>query len=53
VSEYWQIDPGARWVRVLVLRDGRFVEIQLVEATGAAASLALPGFMLPLAELFD
>jgi len=53
VLEYWQIDPRARRVRVLVASGGQCREDQALEGEGAAASRVLSGFTISLAEIFD
>lgn len=51
VPEYWIVDPRSRSVEVLTLRDGAYAPLAI--EGGVVRSAALPGFAMPLAELFD
>jgi Uma2 family endonuclease len=52
VREYWLIDPDALLVTVLVLEEGRFVDLSPAEP-GLVTSRVLPELRLSLADLFE
>jgi Uma2 family endonuclease len=51
LAEYWIVDPRRRLVTVLV-RDGDDWSERVVKGRGSAASVVLPGFVVPLADLW-
>ena len=51
LAEYWIVDPRRRRVTILV-RDGDGWAERVVKGTGSAASAVLPGFVVPLADLW-
>ncbi len=51
LREYWIVDPGPRQVTVLA-RVGDAWSESVVRGDGAAASVVLPGFVVPLADLW-
>ena len=51
LREYWIIDPGLRQFAVLVREDDAWVET-VVSGEGSAANAVLPGFVVPLADLW-
>ena len=51
LREYWIVDPMARRVTVLI-RDGDAWIERVFQGEQAAEGLVLPGFALPLAELW-
>ena len=52
VKEYWPIDPEARTVTVLLLRDGDFVEVGVYREGDTVASPTLEGFSFQVEEIF-
>jgi Uma2 family endonuclease len=52
VSEYWIIDPDAQTVEQYAARAGRY-ELMIKARTGTLASLAVPGFEIPIRAIFD
>jgi Uma2 family endonuclease len=50
VPEYWVLDPDHANLMVNVWRDGRYVPEPIVG--GIARSLILPGFSVPMSEIF-
>ncbi len=52
VREYWVIDPEARTIEMLALRDGRYERIS-PDAAGVYRSALLPGLVLDPAAVFD
>ena len=50
VGEYWIVDPERETVNVYRRADGRFA---LAETADAVTTPLLPGFSLPLREIFD
>ncbi|HET7093868.1 MAG TPA: Uma2 family endonuclease [Thermomicrobiales bacterium] len=50
--EYWVIDPVARTIAMLALRDGRFEEIS-ADAAGMLRSALVPGLVVDPAAVFD
>jgi len=52
VGEYWLVDPDARNVTVLTLRDGAYLTAGIYGEGDTLTSLTLPGFTLNLADLF-
>ncbi len=52
VPECWLIDPGARTVVVYVLEDGRYVELVRGGAGDEVWSSVVPGFRVPVEDLF-
>lgn len=53
VGEYWVVDPGARTVLVLVLRDGRYVEHGTFAPGERVASPTVEGVAADVAEIFE
>lgn len=51
LREYWIIDPQLRQVTTLTRGDDVWVET-VVSGDGSAASVVLPGFVVPLADLW-
>jgi Uma2 family endonuclease len=51
LREYWIVDPEQRRVAILV-RDGDAWVERIVEGDDSAESLVLPGFVVPLSELW-
>jgi Uma2 family endonuclease len=52
VKEYWMVDPEARTVTVLLLRDGVFEEVGIYRKGQVLSSTTLSGFTLNLDEIF-
>ena len=52
VKEYWPIDPVARTVTVLLLRDGEFVEVGVYKEGDTVTSPTLEGFSFRVEEIF-
>ena len=52
VKEYWMVDPEARTVTVLLLRNGGFEEVGIYRKGQVLSSPTLPGFALNLDEIF-
>ena len=52
VKEYWPIDPVARTVTVLLLRDGEFVEVGVYKEGDTVTSPTLEGFSFGVEEIF-
>ena len=52
VLEYWIFDPRADTVTLLELRDGEYVERAVLTADAALTTPLLPGFAIPLADVF-
>ncbi len=52
VREYWIVDYRARTVDVLVLEEGEYVQRGQYHEGDRAPSEALPGFAIPIADLF-
>ena len=52
VKEYWPIDPVARTVTVLLLRDGEFVEVDVYKEGDTVTSPTLEGFSFRVEEIF-
>ena len=52
VAEYWIVDPAAGAVDALRLAGGRFEAPERLEVGDRLETLLLPGFALPLADLF-
>lgn len=52
VNEYWLVDPDARNVTVLTLRDGAYLTAGIYGESDTLTSPTLPGFTLNLADLF-
>ena len=53
VGEYWIVDYRARTVDVLVLDGGEYVQRGQYREGDLATSEALPGFAIPVADIFD
>jgi Uma2 family endonuclease len=51
VPEYWVVDPDARTITILALRDGRYEPVPLGD-DGAVHSRVLPGLPLTLEQIF-
>jgi Uma2 family endonuclease len=51
LAEYWIVDPRQRRVTILV-RDGDAWTERVVKGRGSVASTVLPGFVVPLADLW-
>lgn len=51
VREYWIVDPPERQIRQLVLQNGRFLDLPIVEIAGTVASRVLPGFRIAVADV--
>jgi len=52
VKEYWIIDPSARSIEILTLRDNRYVVHTSAVEKGAVSSLVLNGFTFDAAQIF-
>ncbi len=52
VKEYWMVDPEARIITVLLLRDGDFEEVGIYQKGQTLSSPTLEGFTLNLDEIF-
>ena len=52
VKEYWPINPDARTVTVLLLRDGEFVEVNVYREGDTVTSPTLEGFSFRVEEIF-
>lgn len=52
VREYWIVDPEARHIEVLALRDGAYASDGVYDVEGTLTSPVLPGFELVLREVF-
>ena len=52
VREYWPIDPRNDTVTRLELRDGEYVEREVLGAGDALTTPLLPGLSIPLADVF-
>ena len=52
VAEYWLVDPDARNVTALTLRDGAYLTAGIYGESDTLTSPTLRGFTLDLAELF-
>jgi Uma2 family endonuclease len=53
LAEYWVVDPVERRVVVLLRDGGAWVERVFTKPGESAVGLVLPGFMVPLAELWS
>ncbi len=53
IPEYWLIDPDARTVEVLALREGEYRLAVRARPGESAASVLLPGFAMDAAALFE
>ena len=53
IPEYWLIDPDARTVEVLALREGEYRLAVRARPGESAASALLPGFAVDAAALFE
>jgi Uma2 family endonuclease len=54
IPEYWIVDPQRRQITVLTLVDGdRYVEHGIFPAGERATSIILPGFEVPVTDVFD
>ena len=52
VTEYWIIDPDTEIVEQYVLQAGTF-ELKIKAQSGEVASVAIPGFAIPVRAIFD
>jgi Uma2 family endonuclease len=52
VKEYWMVDPEARTITVLLLRNGDFEEVGIYQKGQTLSSPTLEGFTLNLDEIF-
>jgi Uma2 family endonuclease len=52
VPEYWIVEPADRAVELLRLEGGLYVPAGYLQASGVLRSPSLPGFSLPVAEIF-
>lgn len=52
VSEYWLVEPETETVEQYVLSQGRY-ELAMKSRTGMLASVAIPGFEIPVRAIFD
>ena len=52
VKEYWQVEPEAQTVTVLLLRDGIFEEVGSYGKGQSLSSPTLEGFIVSLDEIF-
>lgn len=53
VPEHWIVDPDARTVEALVLRDGAYALLAIFEAGDVVDTETLPGLKLPVARVFE
>ena len=53
IPEYWILDPVNDAITVLELSGGRYIERAVLTAGDTLTTAAIPGFALPLAQLFD
>ena len=53
IPEYWILDPVNDTITVLELAGGRYVERAVLGRNDILTTAAIPGFALPLAQLFD
>ncbi|PJF46788.1 MAG: Uma2 family endonuclease [Chloroflexi bacterium] len=52
VTEYWLVEPETETVEQYVLSQGRY-ELAMKSRTGTLASIAIPGFEIPVRAIFD
>ena len=52
VQEYWLVNPVARSIEVLVLREGMYVSLGVYAGEMSPDSTALPGFVFPVQVIF-
>ncbi|MBC7340642.1 MAG: Uma2 family endonuclease [Firmicutes bacterium] len=52
VREFWVVDPEGRTIEVAVLRGGDLVTLQVYPVGSVLVSPLLPGFQLPLDQVF-
>ena len=52
IAEYWIVDPQERKVTVLTLEDDAYRESGVFFVGDTAASVALPGFAVPVKDVF-
>jgi Uma2 family endonuclease len=52
VKEYWIVDPQARTIEVLVLREGKYAQVGRFEGDAQARSDLLKDFQVALTEVF-
>ncbi len=53
VREYWIVDSETKSVEVYVRRDSRFGDLTIFRVPESAASSVLPGFTLPVEQIFQ
>lgn len=53
VREYWIVDPAARALEVLALREGEYVSLGVHAGETSPESAVLPGFSFPVQRLFQ
>ena len=53
VKEYWLVDPYAKQVTVMLLKDGRYEIVAVYREDDALRSPTLEGFELDLSRIFD
>ena len=53
IPEYWILDPVNDTVTILELSGGRYIERAVLTAGDTLTTAAIPGFALPLAQLFN
>lgn len=52
VREYWLVDPVARSIEVLVLRDGKFVSLGVYAGEMSPDSEVMPGLVFAVSSIF-
>ena len=53
IPEYWILDPVNDTITVLELAGGRYVERAVLGRNDILTTAAIPGFALPLGQIFD
>ena len=53
IPEYWILDPVNDTITVLELAGGRYVERAVLGRSDILTTAAIPGFALPLGQIFD
>lgn len=52
ILEYWIFDPRQDTATLLELREGQYVERDVLDAAGTLTTALLPGLAIPLADVF-